>query len=308
MENNTQKIRFPVGALFMIAYAILLICKGVIVHLNFLMVINALCYLAFATLAIMKKKGMPMLVPIAGIALISLIGFSISDIPFLAILIFIALLVLDDMQIGNLSSLRSSFVKGVMVSVLLFAVLKVVLDTINVWAKPNMYFRDPWLVIIEYILLPMSMLLMGLWINDPYEKVKKIKEVKKIQDTDNSNEFYVSLGKHICLLIFTCGIWQMIWVYKTTQFTNSAKGEDKRNPTTTLLLYLFVPFYSIYWIYKSAQRIDAIAKDSGIGSDLGTVCLILAIFIGIVPPILMQDKINEITKKSISFLRTDSIS
>ena len=28
-------------------------------------------------------------------------------------------------------------------------------------------------------------------------------------------------------------------------------------------------------------------------SDIGTVCLILAIFIGIVPPILMQDKINQ---------------
>ena len=60
------------------------------------------------------------------------------------------------------------------------------------------------------------------------------------------------------------------------------------------MLCLFVPFYSIYWVYKSAQRIDKLAALKGVRSDLSTICLILAIFIGIIPPILMQDKINEI--------------
>ena len=70
--------------------------------------------------------------------------------------------------------------------------------------------------------------------------------------------------------------------------------EDKppRNPTTKLLLCMFVPFYSIYWVYKSAQRLDKLAARKGIPSDLATLCLILAIFVGIIPPILMQDKIN----------------
>ncbi len=128
-------------------------------------------------------------------------------------------------------------------------------------------------------------------------KLLLIPSPKKIGASDKiyvANEYYVSLGKHICLLIFTFGIWQMIWIYKQTKFTNNASGEEERNPTTKLLLYLFIPFYSIYWTYKTAQRIDNIGRERGVHSDLGTVCLILAIFVPIVPPILMQDKVNQI--------------
>ncbi|MBQ4560082.1 MAG: SHOCT domain-containing protein [Tyzzerella sp.] len=57
---------------------------------------------------------------------------------------------------------------------------------------------------------------------------------------------------------------------------------------------MFVPFYSIYWTYKSAIRIDKLARTKGIQSDLSTLCLILAIFVPIIPPILMQDKVNAI--------------
>lgn len=59
---------------------------------------------------------------------------------------------------------------------------------------------------------------------------------------------------------------------------------------------MFVPFYSIYWVYKSAQRIDKLAAKKSVSSDLSTLCLILAIFVGIIPPILMQEKINTIIK------------
>lgn len=105
---------------------------------------------------------------------------------------------------------------------------------------------------------------------------------------------YCGLVKHILLLIFTFGIWYFIWIYRMTGYLNQTKDEPERNPTTKLLLCLFVPFYSIYWVYKSAQRIDKLAALKGVRSDLSTICLILAIFIGIIPPILMQDKINEI--------------
>ena len=70
--------------------------------------------------------------------------------------------------------------------------------------------------------------------------------------------------------------------------------EPPRDPVKKLLLCMFVPFYGIYWIYKSAQRIDKLAAAKGISSDLSTLCLILAIFVGIIPPILMQDKLNAI--------------
>lgn len=105
---------------------------------------------------------------------------------------------------------------------------------------------------------------------------------------------YIGMSKHVLLLLFTFGIWLYIWIWRTTQYTNRAPGEEERNPTKKMLLCMFVPFYSIFWTYKTAQRIDTIAKTRGMSSEIATPCLVLAIFVGIVPPILMQDKINAI--------------
>ena len=104
-----------------------------------------------------------------------------------------------------------------------------------------------------------------------------------------TNGEYIDLFKHILLLIFTFGIYYLVWIYKTTIYTNNYQNEEYRNPTNKLLLCIFVPFYNIYWVYKTAQRIDKLAKEKGISSDIATVSLILA-------PIIIQSKINELLK------------
>ncbi len=108
----------------------------------------------------------------------------------------------------------------------------------------------------------------------------------------------IGLFAHVLLLLFTCGIWHLIWIYRVTRYLNCLPDEEYRNPATKLLLCMFVPFYSIYWVYKSAQRIDKLAKTVDVVSDLAVVCLILEIFIPLIPPILMQDKINKIVEAS----------
>ena len=105
---------------------------------------------------------------------------------------------------------------------------------------------------------------------------------------------YISMGKHIALLLLTFGVWLYIWIYRTTRFLNNVEGEEYRDPTNKLLLCIFVPFYVIYWTYVSAKRIDKMAAQKGSSSDLTTVCLILEFFIPIVPPMLMQSKINDL--------------
>lgn len=105
---------------------------------------------------------------------------------------------------------------------------------------------------------------------------------------------YCDLVKHILLLLFTFGIYYLIWIYRATAYLNCVEDEPPRNPTNKLLLCMFVPFYSIYWIYKSAQRIDRLAGSKGVASDITTLCIILAFFVGIIPPILMQEKMNTI--------------
>lgn len=105
---------------------------------------------------------------------------------------------------------------------------------------------------------------------------------------------YYNLGMHVVLLLLTFGVWYLIWIYRMTGYLNRVKDEQPRNPTNQLLLCIFVPFYTVWWVYQSAQRIDKLAATKGIASDLSMLCLILAIFVGVVPPILMQDKINAI--------------
>lgn len=105
---------------------------------------------------------------------------------------------------------------------------------------------------------------------------------------------YIGMAQHVLLLLLTCGIWLYVWIYRTTGYLNRLEDEEPQNPTTKLLLCMFVPFYFIYWMYKNAQRLDKLAAQNGVASDLTTLCLILAIFVPIIPPILMQDKINAI--------------
>lgn len=167
-----------------------------------------------------------------------------------------------------------------------------------------------WKLIRESIVLLCSnigVLCIGLRIKNIYPLEKADKATKKVIQTTSAkqaenksgyiqqgNEMYCSMMKHVLLLIFTCGVWYYIWVYRVTGYTNSVEGEEYRDPTKKLLLCLFVPAYGIYWTYKTAQRVEKMAGLKGISSDMITLCLILAIFVPIIPPILLQDKMNNI--------------
>lgn len=118
---------------------------------------------------------------------------------------------------------------------------------------------------------------------------------------DNSSEYdvieygeaYCGIGKYIFLYLFTFGIWNLVWIYRTTRFLNKTPGTEHYNPTSKLLLCMFVPFYQIYWVYKHGQRIDTFSKYKKLNnSDMATIYLILYIFVPIVACILMQDRIN----------------
>jgi len=118
-------------------------------------------------------------------------------------------------------------------------------------------------------------------------------------DSDNPlGSAYCDIAKHVLLLIFTFGIWYLIWIYRTTEYLNRFPKADKYSPLNQLLLCMFVPFYMIFWFYKQGQRTDSFAKSLKIDSDIGTICLITGIFIPFVAAILIQDKINAISKSA----------
>lgn len=120
---------------------------------------------------------------------------------------------------------------------------------------------------------------------------------KKLNIPASSAEYgksYKSLVPHVLLLLFTCGIYYLVWIYRTTDSLNACKNEEYRTPVNKLLLCMFVPFYSIYWTYKSAHRIDMLGYEKGIQGETATLNLILSLFVPILPPILMQSKLNSV--------------
>ena len=137
-----------------------------------------------------------------------------------------------------------------------------------------------------------------LWLRDPYD-TRPVKEEEEIPaEAVDMSELPIDSAKqdmviHILLTLFTCGFWQLLWIYKTTAALNGIKGEADRSPLTEFLLSL-IPFYWIYWTVKSAQRIDTIAHTRGLKSNVVVLDLLMSLLLGGVGPILMQDQINNI--------------
>ena len=159
----------------------------------------------------------------------------------------------------------------------------------NEFFRPNLYMGDIYISALEILALA----LVGAWlIKDEVKEERKASFAKESLTTDLPAVLRINLVAHILLLAFTGGIWMFIWIFHTTEYLNCVEDEDYRSPVSAVLLCLFIPFYTIYWIYKSAQRIDRLAAEKGVSSELSTICLILAFLVGIIPPILMHEKLN----------------
>lgn len=298
-----KKIKFPVAAvLWIIVSAWNLINNfsvlasgygGAIVSVFFNVV-----WIAFSVIILMKKRDIVALGSMAFVTLMELVfyGFNFS---FLAMLALTAMAVVTYEQ--NLIKIDTEKLKEIakklfFVPAVLFAIYEVIW-----WIRTFSlgYHSLSFISVVMNILGVVAFLLMGMWIVNPYEDEKMVVN-NGVQNTSSNAECceaegYVKLLNHVLLLLFTCGVWAIIWVYRTTKFLNNAPDVEQYNPTTKLLLCLFVPFYQLYWLYKHGQRIDKLSGSKGIASSgTDTLCLILGIFIPLVAYIIMQDRINAI--------------
>ena len=167
-----------------------------------------------------------------------------------------------------------------------------VINVFNYYTIRSYYVIDTIMNLLQVIIA----LCIGIWINSIYPKPEVKKGIDNYSSSVAPDEFYCGMAKHVLLLLFTFGIWYLIWIYRMTNYTNAVENEEYRDPTKKLLLCMFIPLYSIYWTYKTGQRVDKMAAAKGISSDMATLCLILAIFVPIIPPILLQDKMNNIVR------------
>lgn len=106
---------------------------------------------------------------------------------------------------------------------------------------------------------------------------------------------YMDMSLHVLLLLLTCGIYLLVWVYKTTTYAY----KDDSKSAINLLLFMFIPFYSIYWFYQISKLIDEEGYKKGIKSEICTICTILAIVCPIIAPLLIQNKINTLVEMNM---------
>lgn len=115
-----------------------------------------------------------------------------------------------------------------------------------------------------------------------------------LSDSTQPEDGYLSFPLHVMCMLFFGFVWEFIWIYKVTKFLN-AKTKFNRDTTVTLLLAIFVPFYTIYWTYKAAQEIDGLRQEET--SGIAAICLVLCFVFPVAPPLLMQWKINKYSEK-----------
>jgi hypothetical protein len=312
MENQKTNFKFSFGALLGVIVAVWSIASCVLIGVWPIndVILNVLSTI-LSILVLMKKRGLTLVVPTALMALIELTSISFGQMIYtvppvieltrisfgqmiytaqsvLSLITYICLVVLalDSMKSDGSTKGKRAAVTGLIIS----EILGMTIFTAATILRYEGYIRNiP--TIAQAILGGLALILIGLWIANPYKK-----EETAIEGDTPTSEFYISLGKHIVLMLCTFGIWYLIWIYKTTKYTNLAKGVKQRGPGAAILLYIFVPFYYLFWVYKSAQRIDIMARERGVQSDIAVLSLVLSLFIAIVPPIIMQDKINQTIK------------
>ena len=103
---------------------------------------------------------------------------------------------------------------------------------------------------------------------------------------------YFDVVRHTLLLFFTFGIWNFIWIYRTTKFLNSIYDEPKQVPIVQFFLCM-VPFYPIYWGNIASRKIDRLCLSKNINTEISWICTFLMTIIIFLPPIIMQNTLNK---------------
>ncbi len=102
----------------------------------------------------------------------------------------------------------------------------------------------------------------------------------------------------VVLNIVTCFIYNIYWVYKTTDEIKNFMEREDINPTLELILYIVTcGLYSYYWLYKYGKIVYLeMTKKAGLDNteDSTALLLILNFVMFIIPPAILQDKLNTI--------------
>lgn len=107
-----------------------------------------------------------------------------------------------------------------------------------------------------------------------------------------------SIPMLVILIIVTCGIYHIYWLYKTTDEIKNFMESEDINPTLELILSIVTcGIYTYYWYYKYGKIVYLeMTKKVGLDNteDNTVLLIVLNLFMFIIPPAILQDKLNTI--------------
>ena len=112
-----------------------------------------------------------------------------------------------------------------------------------------------------------------------------------------------SPGLTLLLILLTCGIYYLYFIYVTSQETQDFLEEPDTSPGLEVLLCLLTcGLYNIYWDYKMGKRIAEMCVRVGLPpTDNAVLYLVLDLVgvggfasLGLLNPVLQQESLNRI--------------
>ena len=110
---------------------------------------------------------------------------------------------------------------------------------------------------------------------------------------------YIPMAKHIFLSLITCGIWVLVWIYQVTKALNKVEKAEERRPGWELFLCMFLPFYGLYWLLKTAENVELYGAEKEKTIKLDMVVLAIGLICPLFATVLIQNKINLIVGKPV---------
>ncbi len=113
----------------------------------------------------------------------------------------------------------------------------------------------------------------------------------------------------LVLILLTCGIYYLYFIYVVSQETQDFLGEREFSPGVEVLLSMITcGLWNIYWDYRMGKRVAEMCLQVGLPvTDNAVLYLVLDLVgvggfgsLGLVNPVLQQDSLNRIWKAAMS--------
>lgn len=144
------------------------------------------------------------------------------------------------------------------------------------------------LVLIRFFLFPIASIIVMCIVSKEYDYEKNskgflIQDFRKGASTDipmSEERLFERRNIALCIIlsIITCGIYGIVWAYQIVDDTHRL-SRNEASPMAETLLIAFIPFYSLYWMYKNCKQMyENSNKIGGNIQDNSIVCMLFSLF------------------------------